>query len=166
MRKFYTVEEFRHVKKEIEAEYFDKVYASKTDQEKVEMLFGRHCKVPNDFLQERMEAWGFFYDPLGDNVEQTLCCFDIYCVEIPQDYDDSDIDRMISNIRKERNLDTLRWMEAVRADTAIDAIQHYANLFGWIKEDCANPYLYNKRSIATVGKEKIAYFEKIAIFAK
>lgn len=162
MRKFFTAEEFWHVKKGIEAEYFDKVYASKNSKEKVEMLFGRHCKVPNDFLQEKLKERGFLYDPLGDNVEQTLCCFDIYYVELPQD---ADLDRFISSIRKERDLRTLRWMAAVRADTAIDAIQKYAKVAGLTK-DGDNPYLYNKRLIATVGKEKIAYFEKLAIFAK
>lgn len=167
MRKFYTLEEFRNTKKGIEKEYLDRVFPSKANSERIKMLFGQHCKVPNDFIQEKLNQRGFLYDPVGDNVEQTLCCFDIYSVEIPQNPDiDSDIDRFISNIRNERNLDSLRWELAVHADTAIDAIKKYAKIAGLTK-DGDNPYLYiRENKILQNGGNKIVYFEKYAIFAK
>lgn len=166
-RKFYTLEEFRHVKKEIEAEYVDKIYASKNPQEKVEILFGRSGKtIPNEFFQRRLEERGFLYDPLGDNIEQTLCCFDIYCVELPQDsiYDHADLDWMICRLRKKRDLNTLDWVAAVQAENESKAIEKFVKTNGFFKlpEDYINPYLYS--NIYLQGN--FAKVAKYAIFAK
>lgn len=166
-RKFYTLEEFRHVRKEIEAEYFDKIYyASKNLQEKAEILFGRRGKtIPNDFLQRELEERGFLYDPLGDNIEQTLCCFDIFCQDMPTELGEDipsleDLNWFVDSARKRTPIAQLNWKAAVKASSASEAIEKYAEKNGFIKlkEDEINPYLFSQKCNGGVIK--------VAIFAK
>lgn len=166
LRNFYTVEEYRHVKAQIEKEFLQRAYAFANVGERIGILFGDiQPDISEAELQKAMAERGYFYNAYDDIIEDTLDCFDIFCQDMPTQLGEDipsleDLNWFVDSVRKHTPIAQLNWKAAVKASSASEAIEKYAEKNGFIKlkEDEINPYLFSQKCNGGVIK--------VAIFAK
>lgn len=169
LRKCYTKAEFNYVMALIRKEYIEEQHPDK----QFFLMFSRQEHImSNEEMQKRFNQKGFIFDPLGDNIEGSMECFDIYSESLPLSCgsDDSVSDyRWLNwyiNTLRRKPVTSLRWVKALKASSPEEALKQYATSVGLAKEpeDIINPNLYTKR--IQVPDTNIVFRSKYAIFAK